>query len=118
MLGGFLALLAAITFALNNAAFRRGALTGTVAQGMAISLALGVGMFLIAALLSGTWQSFAAFPPQSLAMLCAAGILHFAWGRYCNFRATKAMGANLVGPPQQMSIVVTLLLAIVILGEA
>ncbi|MBP1888184.1 EamA family transporter [Sinorhizobium mexicanum] len=117
MLGGFLALLAAITFALNNAAFRRGAVTGTVAQGMAISLALGVGIFLIATMLSGAWQSAATFPPQSLAMLCAAGILHFAWGRYCNFRATKAMGANLVGPPQQMSIVVTLVLAILILDE-
>lgn len=118
MLGGFLALLAAITFALNNAAFRRGALTGTVAQGMAISLALGVVLFVAATFLTGAWNAVFAFPAKSFWLLCAAGILHFAWGRYCNFRATKAMGANLVGPPQQVSIVVSLVLAIVVLGEA
>ena len=118
MLGGFLALLAAVTFAMNNAAFRRGALTGTVAQGMAISLAIGVVLFIVATSLAGAWGAVAAFPSNSLLLLCSAGILHFAWGRYCNFRATKAMGANLVGPPQQMSIVITLLLAIVVLGEA
>ena len=117
MIGGLLALLAAITFALNNAAFRRGALSGTVAQGMAISLAAGVGIFLITAFATGAWRSVAAFSPQAVGLLCAAGVLHFAWGRYCNFRATKAMGANLVGPPQQISILVTLGLAIFVLGE-
>jgi uncharacterized membrane protein len=50
--------------------------------------------------------------------LAAAGILHFVGGRYCNFRATKAMGANLVGPIQQVSLVLTLVLAIVVLGES
>jgi len=118
MLGGFLALLAAVTFALNNAAYRRGALTGSVAQGMAISLSLGVALFFAALLLTGGWQALFAFPAFSFWLLFAAGILHFAWGRYCNYRATKAMGANLVGPPQQISIVVSLVLAIIVLGEA
>jgi uncharacterized membrane protein len=118
MLGGFLALLAAATFAMNNAAFRRGALTGTVAQAMTISLALGLAMFLAATLVFGAWDELGKFPARSVGMLCLAGILHFAWGRYCNFRATKAMGANLVGPAQQLSIVVTLGLAIGVLGEA
>lgn len=118
MLGGVLALIAAVTFALNNAAFRRGALTGSVAQGMAISLGIGVVMFVLAAVAAGAWDEVAAFPRSSFWLLCLAGVAHFAWGRYCNFRATKAMGANLVGPPQQASIVVTLVLAIVVLGEA
>ena len=118
MLGGLLALIAAATFAMNNAAYRRGALTGTVAQAMAISLALGVIMFAIATVFAGGWSAVAGFPASSAAMLALAGILHFAWGRYCNFRATKAMGANLVGPAQQSSIIVTLALAITVLGEA
>jgi drug/metabolite transporter (DMT)-like permease len=118
MLGGLLALVAAATFAMNNAAFRRGALTGTVAQAMGISLALGAIIFVLATLLFGAWDEFAAFPARTVAMLAIAGILHFAWGRYCNFRATKAMGANLVGPAQQSSIIVTLALAILVLGEA
>lgn len=118
MLGGFLALIAALTFAMNNAAFRRGALTGTVAQAMAISLLLGLVMFVVATFLAGATGAVTAFPAQSVVMLCGAGILHLAWGRYCNFRATKAMGANLVGPAQQFSIVVTLCLAIFVLDEA
>lgn len=117
MFGGLLALVAAITFALNNAAFRRGALTGTVAQGMAISLLLGVALFVAAVSASGSWAVLARFPMRSVGLLCAAGILHFAWGRYCNFRATKAMGANLVAPLQQVSIIVTLVLAVLVLGE-
>jgi drug/metabolite transporter (DMT)-like permease len=115
--GALLALVAAATFALNNAAFRRGALTGTVAQAMAISLGLGVLLSFIAVLVIGAWGEMAALPALSTFMLCAAGILHFAWGRYCNFRATKAMGANLVGPVQQSSLIITLALAVFVLGE-
>lgn len=118
MLGGFLALLAAATFAINNAAFRRGALTGTVLQAMSISLALGVLLFLLATVLTGSLDRVAALPARSVLLLSVAGVLHFAWGRYCNFRATKAMGANLVGPVQQLSLAVTLGLAVLVLGEA
>src|SRR4029453_10282566 len=49
--------------------------------------------------------------------LCGAGIIHFVGGRYCNYRATKAMGANLVGPLQQTSLLLTLALAVTALGE-
>ena len=59
----------------------------------------------------------AGFSAQAIACLAAAGILHFVWGRYCNYRATKAMGANLVAPVQQSNMLVTLALAIWILGE-
>lgn len=118
MLGGLLALLAAVTFAVNNAAFRRGALNGTVLQAMAISLGLGLLLFLAVVAVTGQLYRVAAFPPRSILLLTMAGVLHFAWGRYCNFRATRAMGANLVGPVQQLSLIITLALAILVLGEA
>lgn len=117
VLGASLATVAAITFALNNAAYRRGAVTGTVAQGMAISLVLGVGLFAVVGLAIGAWREVPGWRTPAFWLFCAAGVLHFGWGRYCNFRATKAMGANLVGPPQQMSLVVTLALAVAVLGE-
>lgn len=116
--GGLLALLAAATFALNNASFRRGAVTGSALQAMAISLSLGLAWFLMAMLLGNLWDRLAAFPPGKLVMLSAAGLLHFVWGRYCNFRATKAIGANLVAPVQQSSLIISLVLAITVLGEA
>jgi uncharacterized membrane protein len=117
VLGGFLSLLAAATFAFNNAAVRRGVLTGSVAQAIAITVPLGVPMFLAAALVTGTLAVITEFSSTALLYLSAAGIVHFVWGRYCNFRATKAMGTNLVGPVQQVSLVLTLGLAIWVLGE-
>ena len=113
MLGGFFALLAAVTFALNNASARRGVLTGTMAQAMAITVPMGVPLFFIATAAAGHLASVWHFSPAAMLSLALAGIIHFVGGRYCNFRATKAIGANLVGPIQQVSLILTLVLAIV-----
>ena len=50
MLGAFLALCSAATFALNNAFARRGVLTGSALQALAISVPIGVPMFLAGAI--------------------------------------------------------------------
>jgi uncharacterized membrane protein len=117
VLGGILGLLAAATFAFNNAAVRRGVLTGSVAQALAITVPIGVPIFVAAALATGSLAVITTFSPLALVYLASAGIVHFVWGRYCNFRATKAMGANLVGPVQQVGLLLTLALAVWILGE-
>ena len=117
MLGALLAVLSAATFAFNNASVRRGVLTGTVGQAMAITVPLGVPLFFLAALLTGNLAAVTSFSPAALAALALAGGLHFVWGRYCNYRATRAMGANLVAPVQQVHLVVSLTLAIWLLGE-
>ena len=46
MLGAILSILSAASFALNNAAARRGVVTGTPSQGMSITIPLGVVCFL------------------------------------------------------------------------
>lgn len=117
MLGGLFAICSAATFAFNNASVRRGVLTGSVAQAMAITVPIGVPLFFLAALLTGTLGEVAGFSQQGLAALALAGALHFVWGRYCNYRATKALGTNLVAPIQQVNLIITLLLAIWLLGE-
>jgi uncharacterized membrane protein len=117
VLGALLAVLSAATFALNNASVRRGVLTGTVGQAMAITVPLGVPLFFLAALVTGHLGAVMEFPPKALLALSAAGILHFVWGRYCNYRATRAIGANLVAPIQQVHLIVSLSLAIWLLGE-
>jgi drug/metabolite transporter (DMT)-like permease len=117
LLGAFLALLSAITFAFTNAGIRRGVLTGTVGQAMAISMPIGLVMFLATTWVIGYLPQIAVFSLEALLWLCAAGAIHFVWGRYCNMRATKAMGANLVGPVQELNLVVSLVLAISLLGE-
>ncbi len=117
MLGGFLALLSAATFAFETATARRGVLTGSVAQALSITVPLGVPIFFLAAAAFGGLGAILGFSAEAFAYLALAGVLHFVWGRYCNYRASKAMGANLVAPVQQGNLLVTLALAIWILGE-
>jgi uncharacterized membrane protein len=116
-LGGFLALLAAATFALNNAFARRGVLNGTVLQAMAISVPLGVPLFLAAALATGSTSLILDFSANAWTLLALAGVIHFVLGRYCNYRAVTAMGANLAGPLMEGSVLVALVLAVLLLGE-
>lgn len=118
MLGAFLALCSAATFALNNAFARRGVLTGSALQALAISVPIGVPMFLAGAIISGSLGAFLDFSARAYVYLALAGILHFAWGRYCNYRAVKAIGSNLAGPLQELSVLIALFLAVVLLGES
>src|SRR5690606_25443220 len=117
MLGAFLALCSAATFALNNAFTRRGVLTGSVLQALSISVPIGVPMFLLGAIVTGSLGFFFQFSAKSYFFFALAGILHFAWGRYCNYRAVKAIGSNLAGPLQESSVLIALFLAVVLLGE-
>lgn len=117
MLGGILALAAAATFGLNSVAIRRGVLSGTVAQGLAISIPIGMPILLVAALVSGGFGFLSVLPASSFLFLAGAGVTHFIIGRYANYRSTKAMGANLVGPVHSSSLIITLALAIFYLDE-
>ena len=117
MLGGLLSLLSAVTFAYANASVRRGVLTGTVLQAVGISLPVALPIFALAMLASGGFPILAGFDARAWLLLAAAGVIHFAGGRYCNYRATKAIGANLVAPVQQYSLILTLVLAVAWLGE-
>lgn len=117
MLGGLLSLLSAITFAYANASVRRGVLSGTVLQAVGISLPIALPIFALVMWPIGGFAALAAFDARSWDLLIVAGIIHFAWGRYCNYKATKAIGANLVAPVQQYSLILTLALAVLWLGE-
>ncbi len=120
MLGGLLALIGAALFGLNNAATRRATLSGSVIQGMAITVPLGVPLFLIAALVFGGLEAVrhvGAFSWSAIAWLSMAGFLHFVFGRYCNYRAIAAIGTNLASPIQQWELLVSLVFALALLGE-
>ncbi len=117
MLGGLLALLASATFALGNVTARRGVLSGSVFQALVVTIWLGVPVFLFAALVTEQIGAVAEFPLPSVLSLALAGIVHFVLGRYCNFRAISAIGVNLAGPVQEISLLVSLALAVWLLGE-
>jgi len=117
MLGAILAILSALTFALNNAAARRGVLTGTPGQGMAITVPIGVAGFLLVAVATGQIGRLAQFPPTAAAWMAAVGLTHFLVGRYCNYRANQEAGSNLTAPIVQLQVIVALVLAVIILRE-
>lgn len=117
MLGAILAILSAVTFAFNNAAVRRGVVTGTPGQAMAITVPIGVACFLLVAIATGEIARLAQFPPAAAAWMAGVGLLHFLLGRYCNYRANQAAGMNLTAPVIQLQVIVTLVLAVLILHE-
>lgn len=117
MLGGWLALLAAATFAFSNVSARRGVIQGTVLQGLAITVPIGVPLFLVAALVSGAGGALFEFSLRQILFLSAAGICHFTMARYCAYRSVRALGSNLAAPVQRLSLPISLALALWLLGE-
>jgi uncharacterized membrane protein len=117
MLGALLALASAATFGFNNAAIRRGVLTGSVLQAMAITVPMGVPLFVLVCLPFGGIEAVIGFSPASWFWMAIAGIVHFVIGRYGNYRSTYALGANLATPIQQLSIPISIVLAMIFLEE-
>ena len=56
MLGTILAFASAAFFGMNAVSARRGVLTGTVLQGMSISLGIGLPFFIVVSVLLGSWE--------------------------------------------------------------
>jgi drug/metabolite transporter (DMT)-like permease len=117
MLGALLAVLSAATFAFNNAAARRGVVTGTVIQAMSITVPVGLICFIPAALVTGAAARLPTLSAKGIVAMAGVGLLHFIIGRYCNYRANQAAGANLAAPVVQLQVFVSVVLAVIILGE-
>lgn len=117
MLGAGFALISAVTFGLNNAALRRGVLTGGVLQAMAITVPLGVPLFAVVCLASGGTHSLSGLRVSGWIWMSLAGVVHFVFGRYGNYRATRALGTTLSSPIQQLSVPISLILAMIFLRE-
>jgi uncharacterized membrane protein len=84
---------------------------------MAITVPMGVPLFALACLLFGGFHALAEFSTSQWLWMMLAGIVHFIIGRYGNYRSTKAMGANLSSPIQQLSVPISIILAMIYLGE-
>ncbi|HEV2336077.1 MAG TPA: DMT family transporter [Stellaceae bacterium] len=117
MLGVLYAALGAFTFALNNVAMRRGVVTGSVLQCMALTVPIGGFSFFVLATAFSELHELAVFPMAALVWLAGQGIVHFVLGRYCNYKANQLMGVNLTAPVVQLQVPFAMLLAVVMLHE-
>jgi drug/metabolite transporter (DMT)-like permease len=117
LLGVLYAALGAFTFALNNVTMRRGVVTGSVLQGMAITVPIGGLSFLVMTVVFGELGQLVVFPSVALAWLAGQGIVHFVLGRYCNYKSNQLMGVNLAAPVVQLQVPFAMMLAVATLHE-
>lgn len=117
MLGALLSFLSAGFFGFNAVMMRRGVLTGTAMQGLAVTLPLGMILFGLLSLVAIREDDLVNLDWSGVWYFVAAGVVHFLIGRYTNYKCTKAVGANVAGPIQQFTVVVSVVLAIAVLGE-
>ena len=117
MLGVLYAALGAFTFALNNVTMRRGVVTGSVLQGMALTVPIGGLSFLVMTIGFGELGQLVVFPMAALTWLACQGIVHFVIGRYCNYKSNQLMGVNLTAPVVQLQVPFAMMLAVLTLHE-
>ena len=115
--GIIFALLGSMAFAMNAVTMRRGITRGPASQGLYMTVLLGTVLFVLVAL--GTGQAFkiGSVPGTDLGFMMAAGVVHLLGGRYCNYRAVGAMGSNRSSPVVGLSMLASVFIAIVWLGE-
>jgi drug/metabolite transporter (DMT)-like permease len=117
LLGILYAALGAFTFSLNNVMMRRGVVTGSVLQGMALTVPIGAVSFVVMTAAFSALDQIADFPMAALAWLAGQGVVHFVAGRYCNYKSSQLMGVNLAAPVVQLQVPFAMLLAVVTLHE-
>jgi drug/metabolite transporter (DMT)-like permease len=117
LLGVLYAALGAFTFALNNVAMRRGVVTGSVLQGMALTVPIGGLSFLVMTVAFGELGQLVMFPIAAFSWLACQGVVHFVIGRYCNYKSNQLMGVNLTAPVVQLQVPFAMMLAVVTLHE-
>jgi drug/metabolite transporter (DMT)-like permease len=117
LLGVLYAAIGAFTFALNNVAIRRGVVTGSVLQGMAMTVPIGGLSFLVMTIAFGQFGQLTAFPAAAVAWLAGQGIVHFVLGRYCNYKSNQLMGVNLAAPVVQLQVPFAMMMAVATLHE-
>jgi drug/metabolite transporter (DMT)-like permease len=117
LLGILYATVGAFTFALNNVTMRRGVVTGSVLQGMALTVPIGGLSFLVMTVAFGELDQLVVFPTAAFTWLACQGVVHFVIGRYCNYKSNQLMGVNLTAPVVQLQVPFAMMLAVVMLHE-
>src|SRR3954447_26977447 len=96
---------------------RRGVVTGSVLQGMALTVPIGGLSFLVMTIAFGELHHLVLFPMAALIWLACQGVVHFVFGRYCNYKSNQLMGVNLAAPVVQLQVPFAMLMAVVLMHE-
>jgi drug/metabolite transporter (DMT)-like permease len=110
-LGVLYAILSTTSFSFNQISVRRGMLSGSAMQGVYVSVLLGAPTLLLIALATTQLFRITDISIPSYGWLAGAGVSHFLFGRYANYRAVGAIGANRARPIVQTNFIFSLGLA-------
>ena len=119
MTGGILlAILASATFAFNTASMRRGMFKAAASQGLYVTIYLGLLLFVIASAVTGQLFDAGEMSLRDYELLAVGGFVHIMAGRYCNYRAMAALGANRAAPIVGLSTIGSIIIAVIFLEES
>lgn len=117
MLGIVFTLTSAFFFGISTVSMRRGVASGSALNGLYLTLVPGVPLFWLATLATGQLFEIDRLERTDILLLVAAGLVHFIVGRYCTLRAMAALGANRAPTVIVTSVLVSVGLAVLFLGE-
>jgi len=117
MLGIILGFASAFAFAFNAIFTRRGVLRASSSYIANISILMGPFFAAIFAGISGELSQIFHFPWKAYLYLALSGIIHFALGRTWAYRSIQLIGANRANIVTSLSPIVSILQAMIVLGE-
>jgi drug/metabolite transporter (DMT)-like permease len=117
--GLILAIFSALTFSLGTVVVRKAsAEAGESFSVMALSIIVGLPFFALAVTLAGDWDKVLEVSWRALALLAAAGVIHFILGRLLAYSSYRLIGANKATPFIMTNRFYTLIFAFLFLGES
>lgn len=117
MLGAILGLGYAAVFGLNNVIVRRGVLRVSPNYVATLTVFSGPIFFFLLALATGDLAKIPQFSWKATLFFAISGIIHFALGRSFGYRAVHVMGATRSGILTGLNAIVSVFLAVAVLGE-
>jgi drug/metabolite transporter (DMT)-like permease len=117
MLGIILGFGAAIAFACNLVIARRGVLRVSSNYVANISILIGPVFSLVVVLVTGHLYEIGDIPWKACLFFSLSGIIHFAFGRTWAYKSIQLIGANRSNIVTSLSPVVSITLALIVLGE-
>jgi len=118
-LGPLFAILTAASFALSQILIRRSTYQSEESfTPLVISMLVGTPIFLILVTGFGEWDEFISFSWQQYALLAAAGLVHLVIARYLFFNSTRIIGANPTVAITRASVIFSVILGVLLLGES
>jgi drug/metabolite transporter (DMT)-like permease len=118
-LGPVFAILTAVFFAISQILVRRATYQAEESfTSVAVSLLVGVPIFLILVTVFGEWEEFSSFSWKQYVLLGSAGLIHLIIARYLFFTGTRIIGANPTVAITRASIIFSLILGVFLLGES